>query len=136
LIFQAPPPPAPAPEPEKPEPTGQEHVEPPATEISVDLADFDAVRHAIENMLFEAKELTDQAELEKLARKAKFTEIEYALLLQFRGQFASRQRKFETQKDPMALENLVLQFGIPAEMIQKEMADLYVKLLALLPPPK
>jgi hypothetical protein len=124
----APPPPAPSPAPEE-----QETAELPETEISVDLADFVAVRGAIEQMLLSADELSDPAAFEKLARKARFTELEYALLLQFRGQFASRQRKMASQVELMSLESLVLQFGVPAEVIQTAMAGLYVKLLTLLP---
>jgi hypothetical protein len=105
----------------------------PVPEISVDLADFVAVQGAIEQILISADELTDPAAFEKLSRKARFTEIEYALLLQFRGQFASRQRKMASQVEPMSLESLVLQFGVPAEVIQTALAGLYVKLLTLLP---
>jgi hypothetical protein len=107
--------------------------EQPAAEVSVDLGDFEAVREAIGQLLLPADELTDPARFEKLARKARFTEIEYALLLQFRGQFASSQRKMASQVQPMTLESLVLQFGFPAEVIQAAMAGLYGKLIALLP---
>jgi hypothetical protein len=96
------------------------------------LADFPATRQAIDLLLLFADELTDQASFEKLARKAKFNEIEYALLLQFRGQFAARQRKMERPVDSLSLESLITQLGVPSEVIQAAMAGLYVKLSALL----
>jgi hypothetical protein len=104
--------------------------------MAIDLADFEAVQQTIEQLLLASEALVDRESFEKLTRKAKFTEIEYALLLQFRGQIASRQRKLERQAEPLTLENLVLQFAVPAEVIQAAMAGLYVKLTALLPKKK
>ena len=114
-------------------PDDKEQPEPGVTETAADLADFTSVRQAIELLLLPSELVTDPAGFEKLVRKAKFTEIEYALLLQFRSQFTFRQRKMASQEDTLALESLILQFGVPSEVIQTAMAGLYGKLLALLP---
>ena len=131
-----PPPPTssvPPPAPPIKAPDDKEQPEPGVTETAADLADFTSVRQAIELLLLTSGLISDPAGFEKLIHKAKFTEIEYALLLQFRSQFTFRQRKMASQEDTLALESLILQFGVPSEVIQTAMAGLYGKLLALLP---
>jgi hypothetical protein len=71
--------------------------------------------------------------IDKFVRKAKLTEAEYALLVKFQGQLSAQHRSFATQRDPLSLESLVRQLGLPAELVQEAMSSLYVKLLAVLP---
>lgn len=115
------------------ESTGKAPPGQPQTETSVDLADFKAVRVALEDLLLRWQDFFVKMGVDKLVRKAQLTGTEYALLVQFLGQQASSQRDYVTPTEPLTLENLVVQLRVPAEIIQAALASLYAKLLALLP---
>jgi hypothetical protein len=88
---------------------------------------------AIESLLQEWQDFLADMGIDKFVRKAKLTEAEYALLVKFQGQLSAQHRSFAMQRDPLSLESLVRQLGLPAELVQEAMSSLYVKLLAVLP---
>lgn len=108
----------------------------PPPEAGVDMSDFGALREAIIALLAGWEASTPEPDLGWLTRKAKLTETEYALLVQFQAALPSRQSKFKASRQPPTLEELVLRLGAPAEMLQSATASLYAKLLLALSPAK
>lgn len=120
------------------EPEPEALIPPPAPqpEAGVDMGDFGALQGAIIELLEGWEASTPEPDLGWLTRKAKLTETEYALLVQFQAALPSRQSKFKASRQPPTLEELVLRLGAPAEMLQSATAGLYAKLLLALSPGK
>jgi hypothetical protein len=103
--------------------------------ISRQLADlgYSTMRAAIESLLTELSRLIEQPDWEELARQAKLDTTEFALLVQIAALLPARRHTQETPAhDPLPLATLILRLDLPAERIQGAMADLFLKLLALL----
>jgi hypothetical protein len=108
----------------------------PPPEAGVDMSDFGGLQEAIIELLGRWEASTREPDLGWLTRKAKLTETEYALLVQFQAALPSRQSKYKASRQPPTLEELVLRLGAPAEMLQAATASLYAKLLLALSPSK
>jgi hypothetical protein len=101
-------------------------------EITIDVQDFVTVRTAIEELLIQKDFISSRLSIEKLAQKAQLTDVEFALLSMFQGYLIAQQRSYmKNDRKAFSLDNLVVQLGIPAEVILSGMGSLYIKLKVL-----
>jgi len=98
-------------------------------ETGIDISDFDSVLAAIEDLLIEWEISGGKKDSDKIIRKAKLDETEFAILVQFQRQIYASQQAFTKIMGPLSLESLIRQLGVPAEMIQEATGSLYIKLL-------
>lgn len=94
---------------------------------------FPTLRTTVESTLPAIERLIERLGADGLAQKAKLDGAEFPLLVQLGGLLRLRQRSLPTPaRDPLALPTLVEQLGLPAERVQRAMAGLFLKLLAVL----
>jgi hypothetical protein len=95
--------------------------------------DYTALRTAVESILPELERQLAQRGLEQIAGQAGLDAVEAILLSQFEGVRRSQQRgQHAPTRDPLALDTLVDQLGLPANRIHSAIGGLFVKLLRVL----